>query len=92
MRISHLFALRNTLKNENSFLSSVKGHLSCHMPYQWPLLGPPQENDTNEGKSGHKVDKLLYEGTSKRYSTSLSEMIKLVSIHSYYKVLSLDML
>jgi hypothetical protein len=65
------------LSSDKIFLSG-KSHACCHIPRQMCSLGPHILNDTDQGESVHVMDKVDYRRTSKRYSQTNTELVKLV--------------
>ena len=58
---------------------SVKRHLWKHAPWFFLQHGSPKTNDCDLAEHDHIKDKKMYNQTSKRYNTNLTELVNLVT-------------
>jgi hypothetical protein len=77
-RLQELFNMKQWLLSSDKIFLSGKSHACCHIPRQMCSLGPHILNDTDQGESVHVMDKVDYRRTSKRYSQTNTELVKLV--------------
>lgn len=78
-----LRTMKSVFTGDNRMDLSVKRHLWKHAPWFFLKHGSPKSNDCDLPEHDHIQDKKMYNQTSKRYDSNLTELVNLVCKYPY---------